>query len=353
MIKLGLSYSDICIEPGVISEIRHRKDCKVKDDNGFLPLFTAPMDSVIGVKNMDQYKRNGIIPILPRTVPFKEGLDNRIDFARGGFWIAVGLGEFNELLDNYDITGWKILIDIANGHMKELYTTVEKAKKRFNFTVMVGNIANPETIRYAEDAGADYIRCGIGSGRGCITSSNTAIHYPMASLINEAYEIKSRENLKINIVADGGIRGYDDVIKALEIGADYVMIGSVFTKMLESSAPVFTKVGENYILLDNTKGISYQSGKFYWHDREIELYKTFYGMASKSGQIAMGKKDLTTSEGIKITLPVEYTMEAWAENFIDYLRSSMSYLGVKDIKNIQGSGTIVRITEGTRERVNQ
>ena len=78
---------------------------------------------------------------------------------------------------------------------------------------------------------------------GCITSSNSAIHYPMASLINEIYQEKIntyRHNNFLNktwneipkIIADGGVRNYSDVIKSYALGSDYVMIGSVFASLI-------------------------------------------------------------------------------------------------------------------------
>ena len=71
---------------------------------------------------------------------------------------------------------------------------------------------------------------------GCITSSNTSIHYPIASLLSETYEIKKKLEHAGEwtplIIADGGIRNYSDVIKAIGIlGADYVMIGGLFSKI--------------------------------------------------------------------------------------------------------------------------
>ena len=108
---------------------------------------------------------------------------------------------------------------------------------------------------------------------GCITSSNTSIHYPMASLINDVFQVKQSLQLIADstgkklpyIIADGGIRNYSDVIKALALGSDYVMIGSLFASLYESCAKT--------VKIDGIK------------------YKEFYGMASKQGQIAInGKK---------------------------------------------------------------
>ena len=45
--KIYYSYNDVTIMPGVISEIEHRSECNPYDEEDMLPLFTAPMDTVV------------------------------------------------------------------------------------------------------------------------------------------------------------------------------------------------------------------------------------------------------------------------------------------------------------------
>lgn len=366
MLKKDIKYSyrDVTIVPAKVSEIEHRKDCNPFYPSGTLPLFTAPMDSVVGLENYELYEQHKIIPIIPRTV----SLEQRLEVAKTGRWVAYGLDEFEKIFTVQNPgEGYKALIDVANGHMKKLYTLVKKAKAlNPNLTVMIGNIANPETYEECCKAGVDYVRCGIGSGECCITSSATKIHFPLASLISEIVEKKQSLQWSgsykkfTKIIADGGVRGYSDAIVALALGADYVMIGSVFSKMLESSGQIFFRY-KDYEKEDDWYPLNwdiyfnrYKSGKFYdfneyWkgtseigdHWRPIELKKEIYGMASGKGQIAIGGKKTKTSEGIIKTIPIEYTMDSWTENFISYLRSAMSYTGAKDLNTFINKTTCI------------
>ena len=385
------SYNDVMVEPAILSTIEHRAECNPYDENGMLPLFTAPMDSVVGLNNFDLFEKNGIIPILPRT----ESLENRLKFAYEGKWAAFSLKEFEDeftIADAKSELGVKtirVLIDMANGHVARLYEAVRKANGVYDdhIEIMVGNIANPETYRVCVESQVDYVRCSIGTGCGCITCSNTAIGYPIASLINEIYEIKQEyiekgidKNTLPKIIADGGIRNFSDIIKALALGADYVMVGSIFARMLESSAIKImsrgiTNNGKKIQLrfpIERYENIRYENElwKGDYTDEFVEKMKDmgrtvekenrvigdlsakFYGMASKSGQIAMKGKKVHTSEGIEKILPVTYTMGTWVENFTDYIRSAMSYANSRTLDELR-QATVIVASQNTYNSVNK
>ena len=190
------------------------------------------------------WESNNLIPILPRNID----LEIRKDYIMQGKWVALSLDEFEDLfINNDDILESvsvkpHILIDVANGHMTRLGNMCRTAKKMWgnNLILMCGNIANPRTYTLVSEAGVDYVRCSIGSGSCCTTSSNTGIHYPIASLLDEINNIKNERkksgDFYSKVIADGGIRNFNDVIKALALGADYVMIGGLFNTILESAA---------------------------------------------------------------------------------------------------------------------
>ena len=130
-----------------------------------------------------------------------------------------------------------MLIDVANAHMLKVVNYVNRLTKiRPDIIIMIGNIGNPETyLYYAENTDVQMIRCGIGNGNACLSTKNSGIGYPIASLIHEIRGIKDKfenENKQIApmIIADGGMKNYSDIIKVLALGADFVMIGNLFNK---------------------------------------------------------------------------------------------------------------------------
>lgn len=376
--KIGYSYNDISIIPTVISDINSRSECNPYIYAKNLPIFASPMSTVISPENTEEFKSNHIIPIIPRNV----NLGKRLSLL-GYEWVAMSLSEFKyvfidnvwALYKNKNVE-YKVCIDIANGHMKQIYDMVKIAKQsafqnNCILTIMTGNIANPETYRWISENAIyehngfkgcliDYIRLSIGTGGQCVTSSNTGIHYPIASLIDECRQIKKTTIKSYSepcpkIVADGGIRNYSDIIKALALGADFVMIGSLFASMYESASPLLEKT--------TNKDINeYIIVKDIYTDEELKrkqiveknLFKECYGMSTKKAQELIDPNSgLKTSEGKISIIPVKYTLNQWVENLTDYLKSAMSYCGNRYIGEFIGNQNFIVNSMGTIGSVNK
>ena len=321
--KIKYHYNDLGIVPAAISDISSRKEVNTYLEDGSLPVFTAPMSTVVSEKNWNIYHENNIIPIIPRNVDFK----TRMGLLKQFQWVAFSLKE----IDEFKLMGdgqYKVCVDVANGHMKCLYDKIKELKTKYpNFIIMTGNIANPETY-YAiskmneEFYGThkvllvDYLRFNIGSGSGCITSTCCGVHYAPASLIADSLSLKEVYGLKHTpkIIANGGIRGYSDVIKALALGSDYVMIGSLFARCEESSA-------EKINVLD-------------------KKYAVFYGMASRDGQRDLNLNS-KTPEGMVKRLEVNNTIPNFSKELHDYMASAMSYCGCKTLGDFIGKQKLV------------
>lgn len=336
--KQLFDFDDILIEPCDVSSISTRKQINPYFDNGYLPLMTAPMDTVISEKNMNLFHTNKIQPVLPRIK------NPTLGYIDSSVFLSYGLTDFKTIfLENtprYD-ENMLVLIDVANGHMSDLHKMAADAKQKYGekIVLMVGNVANPKTVGILSKIGVDYIRIGIGNGGGCLTTQNTGIGYPMASLIVES----SNEVLgDTKLVADGGFKKYSDVIKALALGADYVMLGSILNKCLESVGETTDSFG--------TVINQYSDDSLKLFNSNTVLFKTFRGMSTKEVQKSWGKENLTTSEGVVRTHQVEYTLSGWVENFTDYLKSAMSYCNKKTLSDFIGKVNYNLISENALNR---
>ena len=351
-------FNDILITPAVTSSIRSRSEINpYKSDIGqtpWLPLFVSPMDTVIGLDNWRLYLESKMPICFPRDIrpeSFKEEENGLLSAYSSVIFFSYSLDETSQLCEwlqnnKGEDLEFNVLIDIANGHMKHMVDLVKELRSRTKVKIMVGNIANPETYGVLSEAGADFIRVGIGFGGGCLTAMNTGVGYSMAQLVKECSDIKdemeSMDQKTSKIVADGGFREYSDIIKALALGADYVMLGSILNKCLESS-------GDTY-----WKGIkvSPEIAGFLWR-RKVKLEKKFRGMSTKEVQKKWGKEKLTTSEGVVRMRTVKYTLEGWTENFIDYLKSAMSYTNSRTLKDFIGNVKWTVISQNSFNRFNK
>ena len=368
-----LNYNDITIVPEVTTSISSRSECNPYDDKGFLPIFASCMSSVVSVENTPIFNNNKIRVVIPRTYSYETRI-NRLKMDRV-YFIAFSLNETKQLFSNNktinsifdalrdDDDTVNICIDLANGHMNNLIDIVKKIKTEYGnkVVIMTGNIANPETYKVYDEAGVDFCRCSIGTGAGCITSSLTGVHFPVFSLLKEMYEIKQNIGGRCNIIADGGIREYRDIQKAL-IYADYVMIGSVFNKAIESAGE--TRYGKfywnfndikiirpfktlfNYGKLVNSKDYSKVMDKIKMG--EVEVWKEYYGMASKKSQKLINDANnlnnkLKTSEGKVRYYKVEFSLDGWVENEVDALRSAMSYTNSKTLEEYKNSSWVINM----------
>lgn len=330
------SLDEICLIPATTTSIKHRSDVKVNYDNAMLPIFTAPMACIVDGGNYLQFVNKGINTIIPRSVHWS----SRMELARSGNWIAVGLSEAkyiyesSELVNIFTYTNpLKICIDQANGHMKELINLCKDIKNRFGqqVIIMTGNIANPYTYDEYALAGVDYVRIGIGGGSRCTTSVQTGIHYPMGSLIYECNNRRKIINTNIKdfgldciyksvpkIIADGGINHIDHIVKALALGADYVMLGKMLAKTNEAC------------------GMS--------QAKEDGDYREYFGMSTEKAQRLVNnaarkpfenfnpKHTEGTNSLVKITGPLNELVY----DITHALRSSMSYCNAYNLESFVG-----------------
>ncbi len=285
--------------------INSRSEVNPFTEDNKLPIFVSPMTCIINQDNFKTFKDSRVIPILPRSI--------------GGYvsendWIAYSIDNFKKHLDTQFLSNY-VLIDVANGHMQQLYDLVKEAKAKYpDLKIMIGNIANPKMYYHCCKAGVDFVRLSVGSGSGCSTSVLTGIHASLPWLLEEIR--KEREYILTftdlpltKIVADGGINTIDKAIKCLALGADYVMMGKTFAQCEEACGK---EIIENNI-----------------------RYREYYGMASEKGQLDLSGKVVKQPEGIITKVPITTNLTSYCNTFEAALRSAMSYTGAKTLSEFQ------------------
>lgn len=221
-----------------------------------------------------------------------------------------------------------VVIDTAHGHTTRVRDMVRYIKSKFSVDVIAGNIATYEGAKYLVDAGADAVKVGIGPGSICTTRVVTGVGVPQIFAILEAYKATKSEN--IPIIADGGIKYSGDIAKAISAGADSVMLGNLLAGTEESPGEMIIYKGRSY--------------------------KTYRGMGSLgammsgSNRYPQGIPGKFVPEGIEGMVPFKGPLREIIYQLVGGLKSSMGYVGAKNIGELQMKAKFIRITNaGLRE----
>ena len=338
--KVGYSLKDVTVIQAPIGKYLHRADVNpftnICGRDGVYPIFVSPMASVTDEKNYKVWMDNKLTPVIPRSVKQNIDFSSRMKLAEETF-VSISLQEAEEELLKMEVKPDQkkiyICIDIANGNLQNLYHACKRLKKLFKdkICIMTGNVANPKTYKYYADNGIDWMRVGIGLGSRCITACNTSIYYPPATLLDELHREKllyakeNNGNAPTKIILDGGITNFDEIMKALALGADAVMSGYLFAIAEEACGEIgyaknITEYGKgNYILKEDYDKLAKDEKK------ELKKFRDYYGMSTKKAQSIVNGRATKTSEGISKPVMIEYPVAKWVDNMQSYMRSAMSY----------------------------
>lgn len=247
------SYDDFYILPHQTTSLNEYNEIDIYDETGKLPIFTAPIDSIIDEQNFELFSRTRLHIIVPDYLDIKF----RIEKLKEGHWVSMTMQEFNKYIlvediigQDHDIPSYKILINSYVGNSSDLIDIIKRAKEKYkdNLTLMAGKVANPSTYNVLANIGVEYVRCSIGCENLC-GEDNPVINYPIGTLLEDIKELKDelirQGKFAPKIVINGCIKYPKDIVKALALGADYVMCGKLFSASIESAAHIVD--GVDYI----------------------------------------------------------------------------------------------------------
>lgn len=273
----------------------------------------------------DNGKLKGLITIKDINKKRDYPNANKDELGRLRVGAAIGVGQLDRARALAEAGADVLVLDSAHGHSKGILDTVRAIKAELSIDIIAGNIATAEATKALIEAGADGVKVGIGPGSICTTRIVAGVGIPQISAIDEcATEAKK---YGVPIIADGGIKFSGDVAKALAVGASAVMMGSALAGTEESPGEVILSHGRKF--------------------------KSYRGMGS-IGAMTKGSTDRyfqegtaadkLVPEGIEGMVPYRGDIADIIHQFIGGLRSSMGYLGSKDIETFQEKAEFVEIT---------
>lgn len=203
----------------------------------------------------------------------------------------------------------KVCVDIANGYIPKLLDFVKELREKFpNILIMAGNVATADMTQDLILAGADVCKGGLGPGSACVTRLKTGVGRPQLSMILECAD--AAHGVGGLLCADGGCTCPGDIAKAFGAGADFVMLGGMLAGTDEAAGEMVNRNGKSF--------------------------KEFYGMSSRRAQDKHfgGMKCYRTSEGREKLIPYTGPVKDVIEDILGGIRSTMTYIGAKKLKDI-------------------
>ncbi|MBS4275927.1 inosine-5'-monophosphate dehydrogenase [Campylobacter vulpis] len=251
---------------------------------------------------------------------------NKDSFGRLRVGAAIGVNQMERVDALVEADVDVVVLDSAHGHSKGIIESVKAIKAKYpKLEIIAGNVATAGATRALCEVGADAVKVGIGPGSICTTRIVSGVGVPQISAIDEC--ALEADKFGVPVIADGGIKYSGDIAKALAAGASSVMIGSLLAGTDESPGELFTYQGRQY--------------------------KAYRGMGSL-GAMQKGSsdryfqqgtaQDKLVPEGIEGRVPYVGSLKGVIHQLLGGLRSSMGYVGAKDLLDFRARAEFVEIT---------
>ncbi|SFL49219.1 IMP dehydrogenase [Pelosinus propionicus] len=219
-----------------------------------------------------------------------------------------------------------LCVDSSDGFSEWQAETIKYIKEEYKDSVKIGggNVVDKEGFMFFVEAGADFVKVGIGGGSICITRETKGIGRGQASAVIEVAQARDdyfkETGIYIPICSDGGVVHDYHMVLALAMGADFIMMGRYFARFDESPAPK-TKLGNNYV-------------KEYWGEgskraRNWERYDLGEG------------SNLKFEEGVDSYVPYAGKLKDNIDVTLSKIKSTLCSCGAISIKELQ---KVARIT---------
>ena len=310
----------------------------------FEKLITAPADTTLKTANdiIWDHKLNAL-PLVDENqhlvyMVFRKDYDthktNTLELLDTHKRYVVGAGintrDYAERVPALVEAGADVLcIDSSEGYSEWQARTLKWIRENYGDSVKVGagNVVDREGFRFLAEAGADFVKIGIGGGSICITREQKGIGRGQATATIEVAQARDEyykeTGVYIPICSDGGIVHDYHITLALAMGADFVMLGRYFSRFDESPTNK-VNVGGTFM-------------KEYWGEGSARARNwQRYDMG--------GEKKLSFEEGVDSYVPYAGSLHDNVTLTLNKVRSTMCNCGALSIPELQGKAKITLVS---------
>ena len=256
-----------------------------------------------------------------------ELLDNQKRYIVGA---GINTRDYEERVPALVEAGVDVLcIDSSEGYSEWQSRTIQWVREKYGDTVKIGagNVVDEEGFNFLADAGADFIKIGIGGGSICITRETKGIGRGQATAVIEVAKARDeyfkKHGVYIPICSDGGIVHDYHITLALAMGADFCMLGRYFARFDESPTQKVL-INGNYV-------------KEYWGEGSARARNwQRYDMG--------GAKKLSFVEGVDSYVPYAGSLHDNLEVTLSKIKSTMCNCGSMSIPELQDKAKLTLVS---------
>ncbi len=322
----GITFNDVLLVPQY-SDLASRSEADTSTQIGNIklkiPIISANMDSITGRDMAFEMGYLGAAGVLHRynmpentiadlrALKAFPGHPNRVNDRPAIPSIGVKRSD-RDFAECYREFTDAICLDIAHGDSKQAHLMLEFLSDLGYKTIIAGNIATYDAAMRLLDSGADTIKVGIGPGSVCETRGVTGHGVPQLTAIKNVYEATRHFDFA-TVIADGGMNSSGDIVKALAMGANAVMTGS---------------------LLAGTD--------------ECNKKDVYRGMASAEAQTEwQGRVNNEAPEGASQVVSARGPVKKILEQLTGGIRSGMSYSGARTLAELREKAVFMMVSSAT------
>lgn len=276
-------------------------------------------DNLVSIVFRKDYDRHKETP--------NELIDKNKSFVVGA---GINTHDFEKRIPALVEAGADILcIDSSDGFSEWQKETIKFVREKYGEDVKIGagNVVDKEGFDYLADAGADFIKVGVGGGSICITREQKGIGRGQATAVIEVAKARDeyfeKNGVYIPICSDGGIVQDYHVTLALAMGSDFVMLGRYFARFDESPGRKY-KVNGNYV-------------KEYWGEgsNRARNWQRYGNDENKKMQF---------EEGVDSFVPYAGTLKENVNITVNKIKSTMCNCGCLDIPTFQRDAKLTLVS---------
>jgi GMP reductase len=322
--EVKLDYSDVLLLPKMSeyssrSEVNLNRTLKFKYSNETwtgVPIMISNMDTTGTIEMSQALQTKKVITCLHKYYTYKD-IPDSLDKNYYAVTSGMDITNLQEIMEQ--INPKIICLDVANGYMKRFVELCAQVRQLYPDKIIIaGNVCTSEGVMdLVMNGKVDIVKVGIGNGSCCTTRKQTGIGNPQLSAIMECSD--TAHGIDAHVISDGGMQVIGDFSKGYAGGADFIMSGSMFAAHDESNGK---------IIEENNK-----------------KYKLFYGMSSTTAMDKYngGVAKYKSSEGKTVKLPYRGSVDNTINDIMGGIRSTMTYIGAKKIKDIPKCATFIRV----------